>query len=551
MKSSSLPAAIVAIAAACGSGTEPQLGACTSSANVTVSLSPGGFNAFDPGVNACFAFPANSAVDTAEYVIVAQSATTGTDRYADFQLTGAVPTASLFPPLAISAPPSPVEAFHAMLRENARNRFYGAPPPAGPDLMAASRASRPPQLGEHRQFGLCAVLSCQQMIHVDANVVALGQNLAIYADQEVLNSLGLTDQQLDSLVQVFDTRLFPLDTTSFGGTSDRDGNGLVTLLLTPVVNRLVTEQQCTSNGAFVTGFFYGADLDTFYDTDTRFSHGEVFYALVPDPAGSFSCAHPASDLMQLLPTTFVHELQHMINFNQHVLVKEVRAEEPWLDEGLSHFAEELAGRSYLSGDTASFSKYVISDVINAYKYLNNPGSTYLLTEGGGSLAERGAAWLFVRYVVDQERTDPSLEATQHVTRALVQRNTVGAASVAFVSGRPFDQTVARWALANWVSDLPGFTAPPELRYRSWFFRSTFQSVHNQNATIFPKPYPLTPDSTAGTAVSLSGVLHSGSGFYHRVIQIPGASAFTLQLSNGSGGAVRYQVAPQLAVVRIR
>ena len=35
----------------------------------------------------------------------------------------------------------------------------------------------------------------------------------------------------------------------------------------------------------------------------------------------------------------------MISYNQHVLVAAGSAEDTWLNEGLSHFAEELGGRS--------------------------------------------------------------------------------------------------------------------------------------------------------------------------------------------------------------
>src|SRR2546426_1602345 len=50
------------------------------------------------------------------------------------------------------------------------------------------------------------------------------------------------------------------------------------------------------------------------------------------------------------------------------------------------------------------------------------------------------------------------------------RSLSGAVNVAAQTGHAFDTTVTRWALANWVSDLPGFTAPPELQYTSWHFR---------------------------------------------------------------------------------
>src|SRR2546421_3271826 len=38
--------------------------------------------------------------------------------------------------------------------------------------------------------------------------------------------------------------------------------------------------------------------------------------------------------------------------------------------GLSKYAEELAGRSYLPGDPATFTRYAIDPVYDAYQYLS-------------------------------------------------------------------------------------------------------------------------------------------------------------------------------------
>ena len=74
--------------------------------------------------------------------------------------------------------------------------------------------------------------------------------------------------------------------------------------------------------------------------------GEIFYALVPDPAGQYSCAHTATEALFNVSGTFVHEMQHMISFFHHVVARGGEPEEPWLNEGLSHIAEELASRVF-------------------------------------------------------------------------------------------------------------------------------------------------------------------------------------------------------------
>src|SRR2546427_8348057 len=49
----------------------------------------------------------------------------------------------------------------------------------------------------------------------------------------------------------------------------------------------------------------------------------------------------------LFRSTFIHEFQHMISFGQHYLGRAGAPEVLWLNEGLSHYAEEMGGRKYL------------------------------------------------------------------------------------------------------------------------------------------------------------------------------------------------------------
>jgi hypothetical protein len=294
------------------------------------------------------------------------------------------------------------------------------------------------------------------------------------------------------------------------------------------------------------------DIDPFYASDPRFNHGEVFYSIVADRDSTLSCPHSVSQVNRLIPLTFVHEFQHMISYNQHVLLRGGEAQHTWLDEGMSHFAEELAGRSFLPGDQATFSNYVIGDLFNAYSYLDSTETHFLVFDSGiGSLAERGAAWLFVRFLVDQFAADTTFSAVAAFTRTFAQNNRQGGAAVAAATGLPFATVVERWALANYVSDLPGFTAPPELQYVSWDFRVTYASLNSQRPSLFPKPFPLTPPATLATAVSLVGTLHAGSGNPALASQPPSAPGFDLLFSGPGGAALPAALAPVLNVIRIR
>ncbi len=389
---------------------------------------------------------------------------------------------------------------------------------------------------------MCGNLTCSASAFktVGARVQSLGAHIAVYVDT-LAPANGLTTMDLDSLRNVFDSRLYPLDTVAFGRESDVDANGVVIVLMTGVVNALVTKTQCNTSG-FIAGFFFPADLDP--TTRTQYNDGEIFYSLVADPMGTLSCAHSAAEVKGSTPVTFTHEFQHMINFTQHVLVRSGNSEEGWLDEGLSKYAEELAGRSYLPSDSVSFSQYAFNSVSDAYKYLSAPGSSPLLIPvDNGTLAEVGASWLFVRYAVDQYGDS--------LPRKLVHGSLTGAANVAAQMGQPFDAVVARWALANWVSDLSGFTAPPELTYTSWHFRRTFASLNAQDPADFPLPFPLIPTAGAASSVNLTGTLQAGSGTYDRALQAPSGPAFSLRFSRDGSTALPASIASRLSVIRLR
>ncbi|PYP50721.1 MAG: hypothetical protein DMD45_10180 [Gemmatimonadetes bacterium] len=551
--------ALVATAACSGDSTGPAP-TCSSALASQLTLAIGAYSSIDPASDGgCVTFPANASVDSAEYLLVAQSAAGTFGQSSPFALRAAMPSPA---PMAVApllaeptAPPSPAVRFDGMLRRLGREHAARAAAAAsrrlpGTALRPSPPVAAPPALGSLRRFTVCAnETSCGAAADfktVGARVLAVGAHVAIYVDT-LAPAGGLNSADLDTLRQVFDTLLYPLDSATFGAVSDLDANGVVIALMTPVVNSLTTKAACSaSGGAYIAGFFFPADLDPSAPT-FQTNGGEIFYSIVADPNATLSCAHSATAIKTGTPGTFVHEFQHMINYAQHTLIHTGSTpEEGWLDEGLSKYAEELTARRYLqAGDMGTWNRLVGNDVFDAYQYLRATGASPLLIEvDQGTLAEVGASWLFTRYLVDQYGAA--------LPGRLVQTTLAGAANVAAQTGHGFDTTVTRWALSNWVSDLPGFATPPELSDTSWHFRTrTFASLHQQDPNTFPFAYPLVPTVSAGSAVSLSGTLRSGSGVYGRALQAPGAPAFTLLFSGSGAGALPAAVVPRLTVIRIR
>jgi hypothetical protein len=515
---------------------------CAAGSGPHLSLALGEYTTVDANADSgCVTIAANATVDSAEYLVVPQSASGAPGDSAGFTLTSAGPaalTAAMAVP--ILGRTTNAQLFDALMH---RMEATGACPGAcGQDARAPGAAVRvasgPPAPGSQRAFRVCGNTTCTAAKTVTAVAQAVGQHIAIYVDT-LAPAGGLNAADIDTLESEFDSRLYEVDTTAFGRESDVDSNGVVIVLMTPAVNALVTASQCTQNG-YVTGYFLSADLNPLYAA--QFNHGEIYYSMVADPAGALSCAHSRAAVKKVTPTTFMHEFEHMINYVQHRLVRGAEPEETWLDEALAKRAEEMGGESYLPGDSTTYAAFIASDLDDAHRYFAAPGEHFLVTTTDEVLADVGAGWLFMRYLVDRYGTG--------ITRTLVQTSLTGATNVSHATGQGFATLVERWGLTNWVSDLPGFRAAPELTYASWAFRTAYPSLHSRDPS-FPPDFPLVPTSSTPERVSLAGHLRAGSATYHRVLQPPGGAAFTLQLASDSTKLFPPDVMPQVTVIRIR
>lgn len=520
---------------------------CASALSTPVSLAVGAYVSIAPASDTgCVTLADNASADSVQYLIVGQSAGGVPGDSSTFILSGATLSTTAAPPRA-----SPVTVASATKRgrgpiPRAFDRFLRGIGPGGRRLPAPARAAEagppartgPPAVGSLRSYTVCSNLDCSTFASVTARAQAVGAHVAIYVDT-LAPAGGLDSAAIDSLQQIFDQHVFAVDTTAFGLPSDVDSNGVVIVLMSNVINSLVSAAECETGG-FVAGFFFPPDLDP--ATAAQYNDGEIFYTVVADPAGQLSCSHSTSDVSTFLPSTFVHEFQHMISFNQHVLLRGGNLEDLWLDEGLSSFAEELGARSFLP-DTQAFSNNAFGDVYNAYLYLGFPQSHFLLQTSDTVLADFGAGWLYVRYLVDQFGTP--------LTRKLEQTTLTGTDNIAAQTGLPFATTVTRWALANWVSDLPGFTPAPELQYTSWSFRGVFGTLNAEDPFDFPVSFPLQPTVGSGSSVRVSGELDAGSGAYVIAVVTPHTRGYTLVFRATPTALISANLAPLVTVIRIR
>jgi len=462
-------------------------------------------------------------VNPGRYAVIPQFAATqdfatGTQRatVADFPFTigGIASVTARVETLPFEAPNlSAVEAFHMRMRSMER-----AEEPRAIAFMQ-ELAKRPPvnlsvqsaQAQVTRNFRVLSALTGGTFTTVTARLAYTGDNILLYVDNQAVVSTTFTDAEYASFGRQFDVDLFPIDVRTFGPTSDVDGNGKTFVLFTPIVNRLtLTTGQC---GSYVAGFFNSADLSG----SVNGNRAEIFYTAVPgEPAGGPTCTPLSLNVVRgSAAATFIHELQHMISYNQHVLSRSGSSEDVWLNEGLSHMAEELGGKLYETrypcpnlppcppAGRATTSQifpdsaqgFLPPNFGNAYDFFSSR-LEYSLTSptGFGTTEERGVSWLFLRWLVDQKG---EARLTQ-----LVQTRSTGTANIEAVAGEAFPVLFADFLAATLLDDFPGATPgeiPGRYQYTSRNLRAIYARLNTIAAAQYPTAYPLDVNDLPVTA----------------------------------------------------
>jgi hypothetical protein len=378
---------------------------------------------------------------------------------------------------------------------------------AGPsgEVATGTEARRPgrlpvlanvPELGDFLEINTQSGpgSACANPRYRTGRVVAVSERAIVVAD--TLNpSNGFTEGHYEHFAATFDTLVAPLGEAAFGEASDVSENGRTILFFTQDVNRLSEPD----SDQFVGGFFFARDLFPREDTPRlaaceHSNEAELLYLLVPDPTGSINNnPRPLDFLERITLTTMIHELQHLINAAQRLFVVEIQNtdqfEAVWLNEGLSHIAEELLlyattpfepGQNLEAADfpvgsplRTLFNRYQVGNLFRLESFLEDPsGNSPYNSED--LLPTRGAAWHFLRYAADRRggsQTD--------FFRELVATGETGLQNLADAltpHGPPLSQWFTDWSVALYADDhVPGI----ETRFtdRSWDHRSFFAVVN--------------------------------------------------------------------------
>ena len=564
-------------------GPDPRITACSPGDGGTLlSLATGEVRILSgAAVLSCIQLPASGPSD---YIFVAANADSITDREQRYLVQSSTSTstasASVEASVAsqgetsigaadLSLSLTPV-TFEAALREKERRTLDLSQARAarearrstlGSPGVSLSLASANVNVGDGRQFRVPdanATNLCQNYVNVGARARAVGTQVVIWQDT-LAPANGFTDADFAAIAKEFDDLIHPTDVRYFGLPSDIDANGKVFILYTPEVNKL------TKRGSvgFVGGFFFGGDLFPRYDTDgspicEQSNEAELFYMLVPDPDGVFSDARSTARVRQATRGTVSHEFQHMINAG--LRLANPAAEEfevAWLNEALSHLAEELVGRAKrgygdmqhltfsdiydVSNNLQDFEAFFFQNLARFETWLEAPDtSAATSSRARDQLAPRGAAWALLRYAADHF----SGNNVADFTRRLTAGPQVSVANFVQQSKVPFDTIIAGWMVANYADDAGIAGVNQRFSYRSWHLRSV-QSGINQG--VFPLRVRTLRSS--GTD-SISTKARSASGNYFRMLNTSSTPAFSFRFVGIDGKPVTFSAA-RLYVLRAR
>jgi len=437
------------------------------------------------------------------------------------------------------------EQFDARLRKIAREQLT----PLIPSAQARLRQGLRPnfnaipqgalQLNQIITLNANANSACTNPINVGARVAAISNTAYILADTANPTG-GFTDTEYAAFGTTFDTLVSPVDLQNFGQPSDIDKNGKVIILFTKEVNKL------TDRGAVgvVGGLFFERDL--FPTQDDRnlglqgcatSNVGEMFYVLVPDPDGVFSDKRSKTDVLSLTPGTLAHEYQHLINAARRLYINIANDFEiTWLNEGLSHIAEELLyfrvaglaprqniGVATLRLNPAAFNSYQGSNFGRFEEFIGKPPQTSVYANND-DLNSRGAIWYLLRYLADHRGSSDA-----DTWQLLVNSKVTGLDNLTNVFGANIMTQIRDWATAVFSDDVPGVT---DARYleQSWNMRDIWPNLRSSSGTPLGKyPLAIIPLSDA-TPASMSIV--AGGEAYIRFSVPAGTSASIDWTSNG-------------------
>ena len=311
--------------------------------------------------------------------------------------------------------------FEALLRQEERKVAQYLKEQKGWRLSKPAQSSKliqPPAIGSVRKFVVPGEFSSLNDQQVSATLVASSNRALGYLDNATGNVIGL-EEDISAFLEEFSKETYPKMTEVFGIPSDVDQNGVVIFLFTPQVDIQFL------------GFFHYRSVLSKSQPRSDGNESDIMF---------ISSRIPNSRLK----STLAHEFQHMISFNQHVLMHNGPSEERWLNEACSNLAEDIIGEH--KAKNSDYIEYFMRNSERSMLLLNNPEAYFL---------ERGASYLFLRGLVDEFGED--------ILLGLVNTKLAGIPNVEAATGWSFERLYRTFAARVFLSGT-GLNQDPAYNY---------------------------------------------------------------------------------------
>jgi hypothetical protein len=494
----------------------------------------------------CVQLPADP---NAAYLLVTQNVSRSYGQAMPYQLLGLAQGSTPLTPRAVASP-TPAMTNPAMTgvaldferRLRARERTFHAsdaivnqPAEVQAALQSASLSRMDTEIGDHKRFTV--LNKAGAYVNMDAEVKAISRYAVVY--QEVGTRVDdLTPEEYLALAKVIEDPIYETNTRVFGSVSDVDADGRIAVVLTSVVNRMTAP----TDPGFIAGFFDACDL--LVRACVNSNRGEFFYTIMPDPEGVYGKKHTTEDILRRLPPNIAHEMMHMIHFNQRVTGLRAQEDESWLKEALAHMAEDTVAGVLLNRGDPRAGDFLVANYIRAYLYLAATSNTSLIYFDAGTLEERGAGWLLLRYLLGHSQGD--------MLRQLTRSSVSGIANIEAVAKKTWETLLGEWAVALWADNAPELGSPPlESRY-------TFTNMNLRDALGTSQPqapfngtYALRPPEAGFVDFLNAGVIQSGSQSYMLIKAGQNAQPIVVNLTGPRGAALPVSARAQISLLRVR
>ncbi|MCB9763148.1 MAG: hypothetical protein H6739_25450 [Alphaproteobacteria bacterium] len=371
------------------------------------------------------------------------------------------------PPQATRHPTSPLDQrIRQRLAQRHRPQGFAPPPPYDQTDIGIAR----------EEFNVRDHFTQDESITpVTSRLWAVGEYVAIWVDDEVpidwdydcdgvideparYNAYGFNNCDLQTVADIVDNNIIVNIRDLFGQESDINGDGKVSVVITPLLNTIPLTSEDEDDWPQVVSYADPvSDLNEFnFQSNPGSDEQEVIYVFAPDPYGFFNpyFTTTVSEYASMeLAAEIARSFLKLVLYNTHVLEYEAptdsgsevvesagQPEETWLTEVLGSIAADYCG----------FGAVYYAD---AWRYLDAP-YLYTLTSFDEnsifSADSRGAQYLYGRWLVDNMGTD--------FLAQLAQTEYVGVDNIEDVTGSEMEDLVRRWQvalLATGVTDSSG------------------------------------------------------------------------------------------------